>query len=199
MSKQPGNDPITDRAAAETQQVNQEAEQARHRTLSRERVLTRFWQIADLDIEKTRNSATAQMKALSMIVALEGLLPDRRTAAAEKKVDPPTFPNFYQSAWLREQKAREAAQASADTATDSPSQSAVTSEQVASSVPDPVAHAPKVETATAETSDLVSVPQPGLNAGISPSPYARVPDAAPDNRQPFRIAPNPFRPAWKRR
>jgi hypothetical protein len=191
MRKQPGNDTITDRTAAETQQ-------ARHRTLSRERVLTRLWHIADLDIEKTRNSATAQMKALSMIVALEELLPGRRAAAAEKKADPPTFPNVYQSAWLREQNARNAAQASANTATNSPVQGAVTSEQVAS-VPDPVPHAAKVETPVAETSDLASVPPAGLNAVISPSPYARVPDAAPDNRQPFRIPQNPFRPAWKRR
>ena len=198
MSKRPGNDPITDRAAADTQQVNQEAEQARHRKLSRERVLTRLWQIADLDIEKTRNSATAQMKALSMIVALEGLLPDRRAAAAEKKADPPTFPNVYQSDWMREQNARDAAQAGADTATDSPVQGTVTSKQIAAD-PDPVPHAPTAETATVETGDPASVPPAGSNAGISPSPYARVPDAAPDNRQPFRIRPNPFRPAWNRR
>lgn len=75
------------RAAAEQHLAKQEAEQASLRDICRERVLARLWKIADLDTEKTRNSASGQMKALAMIVALERLLPDHR-AAADKKAAP---------------------------------------------------------------------------------------------------------------
>jgi hypothetical protein len=45
--------------------------------LARERLLARLWDLADMDPEKTRNSLSAQIKALSMIAAIEGLIPDR--------------------------------------------------------------------------------------------------------------------------
>jgi hypothetical protein len=37
----------------------------------------------------TRSSITGQVKAISMIVAIEGLIPDRRAGAAENKSAPP--------------------------------------------------------------------------------------------------------------
>jgi hypothetical protein len=52
---------------------------------SREQVLTRLWEIASLEPERTRNSMSAQIKALSMIVAIEGLIPDRRAGAANQQ------------------------------------------------------------------------------------------------------------------
>ena len=51
-----------------------------------------------LDPEMTRNSASAQIKALSMIVAIEGLISDRRAGSSEKKPASPP------ATWLREQQ-----------------------------------------------------------------------------------------------
>jgi hypothetical protein len=73
------------RAATQQQHANQETDLSRHavaeqhrKNLTRERVLDRLWEIANLSPELTRGSATAQMKALSMIVAIEELIPDRK-------------------------------------------------------------------------------------------------------------------------
>jgi hypothetical protein len=72
---------------------------------TRQRVLDRLWEIADLPPESTRGSASAQVKALSMIVAIEGLIPDRRAASAQNKpAPPPVKAEIYQAAWLREQR-----------------------------------------------------------------------------------------------
>ena len=56
------------RAAVHEQLVQQETEELRRLNQSREQVLARLWEIANLDPEMTRNSASAQIKALSMIV-----------------------------------------------------------------------------------------------------------------------------------
>jgi hypothetical protein len=73
------------RADVHERLLQQEAEEARRLNLGRERVLARLWEIADLDPEATRNSMSAQIKALSMIVAIEALIPDRRAASWAKK------------------------------------------------------------------------------------------------------------------
>ena len=87
-------------AALHEQFVQQETEELRRLNQSREQVLARLWQIANLDPEMTRNSASAQIKALSMIVAIEGLISDRRTGSSEKKSASPP------AAWLREQQGK---------------------------------------------------------------------------------------------
>ena len=83
------------RAAVQAQLVQQEADLSRRaaeglgrQSISREQVLTRLWEIAKLSPEMTRNSVTGQMKALSMIIAIEGLIPDR----AHK----PSAPQYHQ-------------------------------------------------------------------------------------------------------
>lgn len=185
------NNLITDQEkAVEEQFVKQEAEQARRRELCRERILTRLWQIADLDTEKTRNSAAMQMKALTTIIALEGLLPDRRAAASEKKADPLPVANIYQSAWLREQQEKTAQSSPAVTDAASDAAKEHTPPQGTDQAADNIVSAEKVS----------AVPEPPPVAPVNPvqttvwSPYARVPDAAPDNRLPFRIQANPFKP-----
>jgi len=70
------------RAAVHERLVQQETEEVRRLNLGREQVLARLWEIANLDPERTRNSASAQIKALAMIVAIEGLIPDRRAVFA---------------------------------------------------------------------------------------------------------------------
>ena len=80
------------RAAVQQQLVQQEADLSRravegmHRLdLDREQVLARLWEIANLSPEMTRGSVTGQVKALSMIVAMENFIPDRRATTSEKK------------------------------------------------------------------------------------------------------------------
>ena len=53
----------------------------------------------------TRNGMSAQVKALSMIIAIEGLIPDRRAVSAQNKpAPPPENPPFYVSEWMRTQQ-----------------------------------------------------------------------------------------------
>jgi hypothetical protein len=102
---------IERRAAMHERLVQQEAEEVRRLNQSRERVLARLWDIANLDPEMTRNSMSAQIKALSMIVAIEGLIPsgtnDRRAGSAQNKPAPPlVHPQVDASAWLGEQQGK---------------------------------------------------------------------------------------------
>jgi len=92
------------RAREQQQLVEQQAEGLRRFTLGREQVLARLWEIANISPEITRGSLTGQVKALSMIVAIEGLIPDRRARSAENKPAPLPTPQIYESEWLREQK-----------------------------------------------------------------------------------------------
>jgi hypothetical protein len=91
------------RAAVQQQLVEQEREGLRRQNQWREQVLKRLWEIANLPAEATRGSITGQVKALSMIVALEGLIPDRRAGSSDKKsAPPPSQPDIYAAAWLRQ-------------------------------------------------------------------------------------------------
>ncbi len=74
--------------------------------LDREHVLDRLWEIAHLSPEMTRSSVTGQVKALSIIVAMENFIPDRRAVSEKKSTPPPVKAEIYEAAWLREQKAR---------------------------------------------------------------------------------------------
>jgi hypothetical protein len=67
--------------------------------LRREQVLARLLEIANMGPEMTRGSITGQVKALSMIVAMEGLIPDRRARSSEKtSAPPPPRPEIYPAA-----------------------------------------------------------------------------------------------------
>jgi hypothetical protein len=96
------------RAAMHDRLLQQQSEEQRRLNLGRERVLARLWEIADLDPDMTRNSMSAQIKAISMIVAIEGLIPDRNTdrragSAQNKPAPPPVHPQI-DAACLREQQ-----------------------------------------------------------------------------------------------
>ena len=82
--------------------------EGQHRlNLDREQVLDRLWEIANLSPEMTRGSITGQVKALSMIVAIEGLIPDRRAVSSENKsAPPPVTAQIYQAEWLRKQRGK---------------------------------------------------------------------------------------------
>ena len=123
-------------------QPQQEAEEVRRLNESRERVLARLWEIADLGPDMTRNSMSAQIKALSMIVAIEGLIPsgtnDRRAGAAQNKPAPPPVPQQVDaSASLRGQQ-RETTGANVDS-----SKSSVPHAPVSPSTPNIPVSSPK--------------------------------------------------------
>jgi hypothetical protein len=81
------------RAAVQQQLVQQEADGLHRLNLDREQVLARLWEIANLSPEMTRGSITGQVKALSMIIAMENFIPDRK-AVSEKNSPPAPAPQI---------------------------------------------------------------------------------------------------------
>ena len=93
-------------AAVQQQLLQQDAEELRRLSPDREQVLARLWELAHLSPEMTRGSITGQVKAISIIVAMQNFIPDRRALSSEKKSAPaPVKAQIYQAAWLREQQA----------------------------------------------------------------------------------------------
>src|SRR5580704_15657943 len=90
------------RAAVQQQLAQQEADGLHRLNLDREQVLARLWEIGNLSPDMTRGSITGQVKALSMIVAMQNFTPDRHAVSAEKK-SAPAQAQIFASAWLREQ------------------------------------------------------------------------------------------------
>jgi hypothetical protein len=100
------------RAAVQQQLVQQEAdlsrqavEGVRRLSLDREQVPARLWEIANLSPEMTRNSITGQIKALSMIIAMQNFIPDRHAVPEKNSSTVPAKPQIYEAAWLRQQRA----------------------------------------------------------------------------------------------
>ena len=60
--------------------TDQEKEKLRRKEQRREQVLDRLWELAIISPEMTRGSLTGQVKAIQMIVAIEGFIPDRRSS-----------------------------------------------------------------------------------------------------------------------
>ncbi len=90
------------RALMHQQLVQQQTEDSRRQNLDREQVLARLWEIASLSPEMTRNSITGQVKALTLIIAILGLISDLRAGSAQNKPAPrpTTDPQIQASAWL---------------------------------------------------------------------------------------------------
>jgi hypothetical protein len=185
------------RAAMQQQLLDQEADQSRlamerqrRQELRREQVLDRLWEIAKMSPEMTRSSITGQVKALSMIVAIESLIPDRRVGSSEKKSAPPLPQvDIYPAAWRRRQQ-----------------------EKNVDSQPDPALAQDEDEPGLTEPeTPLHSVgnPPPPPNPIFNPSESAfasrfsssettstppHAPSFVPDTRTPFSIKRNPFGP-----
>jgi len=173
---------IEHRNAVREKLVEKEADGLRKLNLGRDQVLTRLWQLANLSHEVTRGSIAGQVKALSMIVALEGLIPVRPSPSATQPTAPPVEAQIYQAEWLpnRQQDADAGA-------------AVVFSEAkpAASQVPHPE-HAPQ-PTPSLEKNHTVA------NPVVIPEGRMRVPDATggaydavPDTRQPFSIQKGRF-------
>jgi hypothetical protein len=93
------------RAAVREKLVDEEAERLRKLNLGRDRILTRLWELAALSSEATRGSIAGQIKALSMISAIEGFIPsatknDRRLSpSATQPVATPRNAQIDGSGW----------------------------------------------------------------------------------------------------
>jgi hypothetical protein len=96
---------IEHRAAVRERLVDQEGEGMRKLNLGRDQILARLWELATLSHEVTRGIIAGQIKALAMIVAIEGLIPDRRhSPSGTQPAAPPVEPDIYASKWRREQQ-----------------------------------------------------------------------------------------------
>jgi hypothetical protein len=158
------------RAAVQQQHVQQEPDLSRraveglHRvTPDREQVLDRLWEIANLPPDMTRGSITGQVKALSIIVAMENFIPDRRPVSAEKKSPTASAPQIYKSAWLRRQ-------------------------QTATTDPQPA----PVNTSEADAPSDPGLGQSTFADRASSSEAQALPPSVPDSRVPFSIRKSPF-------
>jgi hypothetical protein len=90
----PVTDPITDQKMAYA-----------HLKISRDQILDRLWELANLSHEVTRGIIAGQMRALTLIVAIEGLIPDRRSSSSPTQPQvPPVAPDIYVAEWLRKQQ-----------------------------------------------------------------------------------------------
>ena len=165
---------IEHRAAVKEKLVDQEAEGLRKLNLGRDQVLARLWELANLSHEVTRGIIAGQIRALSMIVAIEGLIPDRRLSPPQTQpAAPPVEPQFYKSQWLREQQHQPVAEEPGDPV------AATKTPPAAPQVPHPEpAPEPAAARANATSSPNLDLPQPSLaNPFINPKGLNWVPDA----------------------
>jgi hypothetical protein len=162
------------RAAVEEKLVQQEAERLHRFNLDRERVLDRLWELADMSPDKTRNSITGQVKALSIIVAMLNLIPDRHAVSEKKSAPAPAQAEIYKAAWLRNQQATTAEPQPAPTPPVPPGRGA--------EEPPPASGASQ---STAEKDVSPSEAQPT-------APPVSVGAFVPDARNPFSTNRNPF-------
>ena len=186
------------RAAMQQQLVQQDVDLSRRAVegqrrlnLDREQVLNRLWEIANLSPEMTRGSITGQVKALSMIVAMQGLIPDRRAvdrltvSSGKNSVPAPTEPDIYAAAWRRGPAGEHGGQ-HATTIDPQPSPASAQQEEEPgipepNPAPSPVADPP---------------PDPGpsqftfanrCTPSEAPEPYVPLFTSVPDTRVPFSI------------
>jgi hypothetical protein len=186
MPKNTVSDPITDqemafahlvlsgtmndrRAAVRERLVDQEAGGLRQLSLGRDQILARLWELANLSPEATRGSIAGQVKALSMIVAIEGLIPKpdlarRLSPSGSQPAAPPVKAQIYESEWLRKQQHQAAPEESGDPFV------AAEPQPAAPQAPDPEPPPPLHQNFDPN--------QPSLaNPFINPQPLNRVPGA----------------------
>jgi hypothetical protein len=181
------------RAAVQQQLVQQEADGLRRLNLDREQVLARLWEIANLSPEMTRGSITGQVKALSMIVAMQNFIPDRlavdRLATSSEKKSAPatTHPQIYPAAWRAPQHAT--------TIDPQPGPAPAQQEQEDSpGVPEPKLAAASVAAPPPDPSPSQCTFANRFTPSEAPPPYVPLFTSVPDLRVSFPIKKNPFNP-----
>jgi hypothetical protein len=170
---------IEHRAAVREKLVDQEAEGLRKLDLGRDQVLARLWELANLSHEVTRGIIAGQIKALAMIVAIEGLSlglnSDRRLSPTETQpTAPPVQAQFYKSQWLLEQQQQPVAEEPGDPVAGTKTPPAAP--QVHHPKP---AFEPSAALANGTSSPNLDLPQPGLaNPFVNPKSLNWVPAAS---------------------
>jgi hypothetical protein len=165
---------IEHRAAVREKLVDQEAEGLRKLNLGRDQILARLWELANLSHEVTRGIIAGQIKALAMIVAIEGLNPDRRlSSSGTQPAAPPVKAQIYNSEWRREQQHEPVGEEPTGPVADTKTPPAAP--QVHEPEPTPE---PAPELANDTSSPNFDRPQPSLaNPFINPQSLNRVPAA----------------------
>jgi hypothetical protein len=165
---------IEHRTAVREKLVDQEAEGRRKLNLGRDQILARLWELATLSHEATRGIIAGQIKALSMIVAIEGLIPDRRLSpSGSQPAAPPVEPDIYASKWRREQQHEPASEEPGDPVADTKTQPAAPHVPEPGPTPEP---APKLANDTSSLNldrNQTSIANPFIN----PERLSRVPGA----------------------
>jgi hypothetical protein len=201
------------RAAVRERLVDQEADGLRRLNIGRDQILDRLWELATLSHEATRGIIAGQIKALSMIVAIEGLIPDRRSSpSGTQPAAPPLTADIYPSAWLRKQQHQAVGEEPADPVAATEAQPAApqpappvpAGRGARRGIPDPEP-APKPATATPPPPpdpnfdrNQSNLPGPLIPHGSNWVPLATnsgfdaVPHTASSPKQPFSIKRSPF-------
>jgi hypothetical protein len=153
---------IEHRAAVREKLVDQEAEGLRKLNLGRDQVLARLWELANLSHEVTRGIIAGQIKALSMIVAIEGLIPDRRLSpSVMQPTPPPVQPQFHKAQWLREQRQQPVAEQPGDPVAGTKTPPAAPQVPQPEPAPEPTPE-PAAARANATSSPNLDLPQPSI-------------------------------------
>ena len=185
------------RAAVREKLVEQEADLSRRAVeglrklnLDRDQILARLWELANLNPEATRGSMAGQIKALSMIVAIEGLIPDRRRSpAGTQPAAPPVQPQIYVSEWRRRQQHQAEGTESGDAVNAAEAHPAA-----------PPASEPEPPPRTANDRNHSSLANPFIHPErLNPvSAAGRVYDAVLDTAGPLRLPVSPARGPFAR-
>jgi hypothetical protein len=173
---------IEHRNAVREKLVEKEADGLRKLNLSRDQVLTRLWELANLSHELTRGTIAGQVKALSMIVAIEGLIPVRPSPSATQPTAPPVEAQIYQAEWLpnRQQDADPG-----DAAVPPEAKPVVNQGPHPEPAPQPI---PSLEQNHTVANPVV-IPEGRMRV---PDATGGAYDAVPDTRQPFSIQKGRF-------
>jgi hypothetical protein len=158
------------RAAVREKLVDQEAEGLRKLNIGRDQILARLWELATLSHEATRGIIAGQIRALTMIVAIEGLIPDRRLSpSGNQPAAPPVTADIYAAEWLRKQQQQAAGEDPGD--------------PVAAAEAQPAAPQP------APARRGVPEPEPAPSPAPKPANDAPLPDLNFDRNQPSPADP----------
>jgi hypothetical protein len=172
------------RAAVRERLVNQEAEGLRKLNIGRDQILARLWELATLSHEATRGIIAGQIKALSMIVAIEGLIPDRRLSPSmTQPAAPPINAEMYEAEWLRKQQHQAAGEEPGDPI-------AATEAQPAPHVPEPAPKPANDPSSPNLDRNQPTVANPFINPGSSnwvPAATGGIFDAIVDRGNSLRL------------
>jgi hypothetical protein len=191
------------RAAVRERLVDQEAEGLRKLNIGRDQILTRLWELANLSHEVTRGTIAGQIKAMAMIVAIEGLIPDRRLSpSGTQPAAAPIKADIYTAEWLRKQQHQTAGEEPGDPVDTPEAQSAAphvpepqltpdTAPKLAKDAPPPPLDRNSDRNQPSLADSLLSqglnwVPQ-ATNSG-----FDAVLDTSSSLRQPFSVKKSPF-------